>query len=98
MGAALAAHHEQSRFSHERRLADVSGGVDWNHAVDNGIRWGSAGAFTGAGIGVACGGGVLSAEGAGIGGALGGVGGLIGGTGYDLYQQRQAAKQPTTQR
>ena len=74
------------------QLACINGGIDWNRAIDNGVRWGSAGGFAGAGIGVFCGAGLFSAEGAGVGGALGGAGGLIAGTGYDVYQQMHGSK------
>ena len=72
------------------QLADVLGGFDWGRMVDNGNRYGTAGAFLGGGAGLAIGspgGPPGMGLGAGIGAAVGGVGGWLGGAGYDAYQQ-----------
>jgi hypothetical protein len=68
-------------------LDSITGGFDFNRMVDNGNRWGTAGALTGGGVGAVAGGvagGVAGAAAGGVGavpGAIGGAaaGGAIGG-------------------
>jgi hypothetical protein len=81
------------------KLADVGGGFDFGRMVDNGNRYGTAGALlgggAGAGVGAAVGGiptagiGALpgAAIGAGVGGAAGGALGWIGGAATDAWNQ-----------
>ncbi|MBL9018617.1 MAG: hypothetical protein JNL83_30805 [Myxococcales bacterium] len=79
-------------------LADVNGGFDVGRMVDNGNRYGGAGAALGGGVGAVVGGvagaaaggvGALpgAATGAGVGGAIGGAAGWIGGAAADAWNQ-----------
>lgn len=80
------------------QLDGVAGGFSWNDAVDEGNRWGTAGALVGAGGGAVVGaiagapaGGVGAIPGAGIGAGLGGAAlgaaGFVGGFGASTYRQ-----------
>lgn len=72
------------------QLIDVNGAFDWNRMVDNGNRYGAAGAALGGGAGVLIGtpgGPVGMATGGGIGAAAGGALGWVGGAAYDAWQQ-----------
>ena len=72
-------------------LDAVTGGFDWNRMVDNGNRYGTAGAIGGAAVGAAAAAipslGIAAPAGAGVGGAVGGALGWLGGAGYDAVQQ-----------
>ena len=72
-------------------LQNVAGGFDWNRMVDNGNRYGTAGALGGAAVGAAAAAvpslGIAAPAGAGVGGAIGGALGWAGGAGYDAIQQ-----------
>ena len=79
-------------------LAAVTGGFDFGRMVDNGNRYGGAGAALGAGVGGVVGGvagaaaggvGALpgAATGAGVGGAIGGAAGWVGGAATDAWNQ-----------
>ena len=79
-------------------LDAVTGGFDFNRMVDNGNRYGTAGAIGGAGVGAvagavagapAAGVGALpgAAIGAGVGGAIGGAAGWVGGAATDAWNQ-----------
>ena len=80
------------------QLDAVTGGFDFGRMVDNGNRYGTAGALVGGGVGAgvgavvgapAAGVGALpgAAIGAGVGGAVGGAGGWIGGAATDAWNQ-----------
>lgn len=80
------------------QLDAVNGGFDVNRMVDNGNRYGGAGALLGAGVGAgvgavvgapAAGVGAIpgAAAGAGLGGAIGGVAGWVGGAATDAWNQ-----------
>jgi Bacteriocin class II with double-glycine leader peptide len=69
-------------------LDSVAGGLSWTHAIDNGNRFGQAGAIIGGAIGLLGG-----PVGAGVGGVIGGAVGFTAGTSYDLgYQTGQAQR------
>jgi len=79
-------------------LDAITGGFDFGRMVDNGNRYGGAGAAVGGGVGAgvgavvgapAAGVGALpgAAIGAGVGGAVGGAAGWIGGAATDAWNQ-----------
>lgn len=79
-------------------LDSVTGGFDFGRMVDNGNRYGTAGALLGSGVGAgvgavagapAAGVGALpgAAIGAGVGGAAGGALGWVGGAATDAWNQ-----------
>lgn len=80
------------------QLDNVTGGFDFGRMVDNGNRYGTAGAVVGSGVGAGVGavvgapaGGVGAlpgaAIGAGVGGAVGGTAGWVGGAATDAWNQ-----------
>jgi hypothetical protein len=81
------------------QLNAVTGGFDFGRMVDNGNRYGTAGALVGGGVGAGVGaavGGIPTAGvgalpgaaiGAGVGGAVGGIGGFVGGAATDAWNQ-----------
>ncbi len=77
------------------QLATVTGGFDWNHAIDNGNLYGRTGTILGAGVGLAVSAvptfGVGATAGSVAGGTIGGVLGFAGGFAYDAYQQLHGA-------